>query len=116
MEVRSIHIKPHTTDSAVGNRSSAAPGWVGVGDLVQGSATTLGGGGARVFIYGGWMCAGSNTTCDTYVVLKDAWELCAFYKRACAYLCSEKIEQCVPFLRATSYFHHARLVDVQIFS
>jgi hypothetical protein len=52
---------------------------LGVGDLDQGSASTLGGGGARIFIYGGWACAGSNSTCDTYATVDDAWELCVLH-------------------------------------
>ncbi len=46
------------------------------GELEQGSVSILGGGGARVFIYGGWACAGTNATCDTFATVQDAWELC----------------------------------------
>jgi hypothetical protein len=55
------------------------------GDLEQGSTSTVGGGGARIFIYGGWACAGSNTTCDTHAPVEDAWEL--YVLSLCPNLC-----------------------------
>ncbi len=51
-------------------------GWLTVGEKSdQGSSFTLGGGGARIFIYGGWTCVGADTICDTYGTVDDAWEL-----------------------------------------